>query len=327
MSTIHNLLRKSLSGIILVLLPVSGMAASGESVVCFSPESLTEKAVKEYAACSDAYMHVVPDTLTICTTAAQASADPRILYLLSRIYIEGKHMAPNIGRHISMLKKASVAHLADADADLADIILNAYLQQENKNESTGRQAIAYLDRAVACGSEKALFRRAEISMHDDFKKLGIHDHDSGNAELKKLLLNGNPYAMVYGAMWLLHAEKPADSGMNVTPEKKSGHQLSFFDFLTGEYSKNPDYPLSLLEKAADRGIKEAYKALAEEYASSADGETRLRGLAYARAAAECRGLTTDSLVKSYLNMPDIEESAAEAAVKSGKEIADTRGCH
>lgn len=327
MSTIHDLLRRYLSGIILFLLPLSGSAASEESSACFTHGNLPEKAEKAYKACNKAYMHGLPDAPAVCTDAAKLSDDPRIPYLLSRIYIEGKHTAPNISRHISMLKKASAQHLAEADADLADIILNAYLQQENKNKSTGRQGIAYLDRAAACGSEKALFRRAEISLHDDFKELGIHNADSANAELKKLLLDGNPYAMVYGAVWLLHGEKPADSGINGTQEKKNGLHRMFFDYLTGEYAGNPDYPHSLLENAAARGMKEAYGVLAEEYVSAADDKTRLRGLTYARAAAECRGLTTDALVKSYLSMPGIDVGAADAAVKAGKEIADTRGCH
>ena len=99
------------------------------------------------------------------------------------------------------------------------------------------------------GVEAVFCNRSDGLAIAHFKELGIHDAYSANAELKKLLLDGNPYAMVYGAVWLLHGEKPADSGINGTQEEKNGLHRMFFDYLTGEYAGNPDYPISLLENA------------------------------------------------------------------------------
>lgn len=331
MSYVHNFIRTLFFILLTGSLPYATAAETSKSARpdgCYSPQSLSEDAVKAYESCNAAYRNGSADVLKICTQAAEKYRNPDIYMVLAGIYSEGKIMAPNLSRHIAMLKKAADMNHAGADAELADIILGAYLRQDKPNLSTGIQGITHLEKAAACGNEKALFRRAEISLHEEFKALNDHDFNGGNEKLKELLLEGNAHTCLYAALWLQDIPWNPEEirGRFKDNGNRKERRAVFFDYILEKYAEDPAYPRKLLEKAAAKGLEKAYAALAESCPENPDKNTGLRCLSYAQAYALCRNLSAYPAKTGLLEALSGSPEDVTKALNEGEEIMSVRGC-
>lgn len=337
MSSRYQLIKLASVLLSLSVLSLSSQAAASDQnetqkTSCFKTDGMSQAAEKAYKECFKAYSERDENAPKICLKSSEKHQDPRVYYLLARIESEGIHKMPNQGKYIDLMKKSAESSYPPADEALAEIILDNYIQQFPHNKATGEQGLFYLNRAAACGNEKALYILAEMKLHDDYDELVPYDIGKGNREMLDLLEKGNDHVRLYAAKWLLEKKDIIDKISVQLEERKNskGIDAVFLSHIINEYQKDHDYPVNLMEAAAQKsGLKQAYLNLFEFYRHNDDISSKLRGLMFAEAYRVCRGIPPSGEQKDEIKImiEKTGEKIVNDALDSGRQTAVNVGCN